>query len=392
MFVQIENNDQKKFALFNLGFRPLFLFASFSAIILIAIWLAVYSGWLTLSGYYQFINWHSHEMLFGYSLAVIAGFLLTAVTNWTGLKTIDGTPLAVLSLLWIAARLLPFVPVNGLWIAISDLLFSLLLTISVAIPIIKAKQWHNLSVVGVLFMLFIANLLVHLQHLGFTQTLLAGNSLAIYSILMLLIVITGRVVPFFTRVVVEYEQPQVNPVLENFLLLQLVVMAMVDIFNLPPLVMLIVAFSGAIAHIIRVWPWFDKKLLSTPVLWVLYAGYLWLIIGFVLQGLAAYHVVTQNIAIHAWTTGGIALLTYGMMARVTLGHTGRNMIVSQWVVAGFAILFVAAIVRVIMPIFFSSLYLLWIQLSSILWIVAFIFFVGVYTKMYFQPRVDGRQG
>ncbi len=343
MFVQIENNNQKKFALFNLGFRPFFLFAAFSAIILIALWLGIYSGWLTLTGYYQFINWHSHEMLFAYSLAVIAGFLLTAVTNWTGLKTIEGKSLAILSLLWLCARILPFAPINGLWVAASDLLFSFLLTISVAIPIVKSKQWHNLSVVGVLFMLFVANLLVHLQHLGFSQTLTAGNTLAIYSILMLLIVITGRVVPFFTRVVVQYKQPQVNQILEYFLVIQLIVMGLLDIFNLYYLLMLIVAFSGAVAHIMRVWPWFDKKLLSTPVLWVLYAGYLWIIIGFILQGLAAYSLVTQNIAIHAWTTGGISLLTYGMMARVTLGHTGRNMVVSKWISLGFVLLSLAAI-------------------------------------------------
>jgi len=143
MFAQIENNQQKKFALFNLGFRPFFLFAAFSAIVLIALWIAFYSGWITLSGYYQFIHWHSHEMIFAYTLAVIAGFLLTAVTNWTGLKTIDGKPLAVLSILWLVARILPFLPVNGMWIAIIDLLFALFVAVSIAIPIIKVKQWHE---------------------------------------------------------------------------------------------------------------------------------------------------------------------------------------------------------------------------------------------------------
>jgi len=339
MLNQIESNQQKKFALFNLGFRPFFLFSAFSAIILIALWVAFYTGWVTLSGYYQFIHWHSHEMIFAYTLAVIGGFLLTAVTNWTGLKTIDGTPLAVLSVLWLVARILPFIPVNGWLIAIIDLIFPLFLAVSVARPIIKVKQWHNLSVVAVLILMFIANLLVHLQHLGLSQTLAAGNSLAIYSILLLFIVITGRVVPFFTRVVVQYEQPKAKPLLENFLLFQLALMAIVDIFQLPALLMMIVALAGAIAHIYRVFPWFDKKLLSTPVLWVLYAGYLWLIIGFILHALAAYHIVSQNSAIHAWTVGGVGLLTYGMMARVTLGHTGREMVVSQWVSAGFVLLF-----------------------------------------------------
>lgn len=392
MFVQIENPPPKKFALFNLGFRPFFLFASFFAIILIALWLAIYSGWLTLSGYYQFINWHSHEMIFAYTLAVIGGFLLTAVTNWTGLKTIEGKPLAALSLLWLLARVLPFAPVDGLWIAIIDLSFAFFLAISIAIPVIKVKQWHNLSVVTVLVLLFTANLLVHLQHLGLANTLAAGNSLAIYSILMLFIVITGRVVPFFTRVVVQYEQPKAKPVLENFLLLQLMVMAIVDIFNLPAGIMLVVALSGAIAHSYRVLPWFDKKLLATPVLWVLYAGYLWLIIGFILHALAAYHLVSQNLAIHAWTVGGVGLLTYGMMARVTLGHTGRDMIVSKWVASGFVLLFLAAFIRVFMPLIFHSYYVLWVQLSAILWIVAFVFFVIIYSHMFFQPRVDGRQG
>ncbi|MFK5986933.1 MAG: NnrS family protein [Pseudomonadota bacterium] len=392
MLHQLENNNQPKFALFNLGFRPFFLFATFSAIILIALWVANFSGWIKLSGYYQFIDWHSHEMLFAYSFAVIAGFLLTAVTNWTGLKTIEKTPLAMLSVLWLVARFLPFFAIDGIWIALCDLLFSLLVALGVAIPIIRSKQKHNLIIVAVLLLLTLANLLVHLQHLGYSQTLASGNALAIYSILMILTVVTGRVVPFFTRIVIQYDMPKVNPLLEKFLIAQLLLMAIVDMFSLPSIVMFIVAITGAMAHILRVKPWFDRRLLATPILWVLYAGYLWLIIGFIMHALAAINLITSNIAIHAWTIGAIGLLTYGMMARVSLGHTGRDMVISKLVVAGFVLIFMAAIVRVFLPIVFADSYLFWVQLSGLLWIVAFILFAYVYSMMYLQPRVDGRSG
>jgi uncharacterized protein involved in response to NO len=241
-------------------------------------------------------------------------------------------------------------------------------------------------------MLFFADLLVHLQLLGISQTFDAGITLSLYCILAVIIIITGRVVPFFTRIVVQYQQPVAKPILEIFLLVQIAIMALVDIFNLPALVMMIVALSGAIAQGLRVWPWFDKKLLATPVLWVLYAGYLWIIMGFLLQALSAYSLLTQNLAIHAWTVGGFGLLTYGMMARVSLGHTGRNMEISPLIVYGMILLFLAASVRVFLPIIFSSQYLLWIQISGILWIVAFVFFAIIYSKMFFLPRVDGRQG
>ncbi len=393
MLMQIDEQSKASFALFNLGFRPFFLLSAIFAAILMLLWGLLYSQLIQLNSYYGFIDWHSHEMLFGYAAAVIAGFLLTAVRNWTNIDTISHMPLAILSGIWLLARILPFSTLPGGLIAFVDIAFFFFLAVAIAHPIIKAKQWHNLIMVAILSVFLLADVLVQSQHLGwYTGGVAAGNTLALYSILMIIQVLTGRVMPFFTRVIVPNTQVVERPLLEKILLVTLVFLAIADVLSLNGLLISLLAAVLLVAHVLRVFPWFSKPVLNTPILWVLYAGYLWLLIGFTLKVLVGLELVTNNLAIHAWTVGVIGITTYGMMARVSLGHTGREMLPSKLAIAGFYLLFAAAVVRVLLPLLFMTQYILWIELASVLWVIAFILFSIAYFPVLTQPRVDGRPG
>lgn len=393
MLLQIDEQPRKSFALFNLGFRPFFLFAAYSAAILILIWLLMYHNVIQLNHFYGFMNWHSHEMLFGYTSAVIAGFLLTAARNWTNVDTITRTPLAILALIWLAARILPFTPLPGGMVALANILFFLLLSLAVAHPIIKAKQKNNFIMIALVFSFLIADLMVQSQHLDYlSHGVRYGNTLALYTILFIITLLSGRVMPFFTRVVVPGTEVIERPVLEKSLLILLVLLALADLFSLNGYVIALLAAALVVAHMMRVTPWFSGPVLNIPILWVLYAGYLWIIIGFVLKVGVGLGMVTDNLAIHAWTVGGIAIITYGMMARVSLGHTGREMSPPRLAIIGFFLLFIAAVIRVFFPLFAMSYYLIWIDISGFLWILAFLLFAISYTAILYRPRVDGRAG
>ncbi|MBE9527316.1 MAG: NnrS family protein [Proteobacteria bacterium] len=393
MFLQIDEQAKKSFALFNLGFRPFFLGSAYAAVILMAIWGLLYTNVIQLNNYYGIIDWHSHEMLFGYASAVIAGFLLTAVRNWTNVNTISQTPLAILAAIWLLARILPFTPLPGVLIAVVDVSFFFFLMLAIAHPIIKVKQWSNLVMVGILGVFLIADMLVQAQHLGLlTKGVIQGNTLALYAVLLIIQVLTGRVMPFFTRVVVPDTEVIERPNLEKVLLTTLILLAISDTLALNSLLTSALALVLVVAHIMRVSPWFSKPVLNTPILWVLYAGYLWLIIGFILKVFVGFDWVTNNLAIHAWTVGTIGITTYGMMSRVSLGHTGREMIPPKFAITGFYLLFLAALVRVVFPLISMAHYVLWIEISIALWVLAFALFAIAYTPILSKPRVDGQSG
>ena len=393
MLLQIDEQAKKSFALFNLGFRPFFLATAYSAIFIMMIWGLLYTNVIQLNNYYGIIDWHSHEMLFGYAIAVIAGFLLTAVRNWTGVDTISQIPLAVLAGIWLLARILPFTPVPGLVIALLDVSFFFFLMLAIAHPIIKVKQWNNLIMVGIIAAFLLADVLVQAQHLGFmAKGVIQGNTLALYSVLLVIQVLTGRVMPFFTRVVVPGTEVVDRPRLEQVLLYTLILLAVADTLALNKLLISALAMILLVAHVIRIFPWFSKPVLNIPILWVLYAGYLWLLIGFVMKVFVGFDWITNNLVIHAWTVGTIGITSYGMMSRVSLGHTGREMLPPKLAIIGFYLLFIAAIIRVIFPLISMAHYILWIEISIFFWVLAFILFAIAYTPMLSQPRVDGQDG
>jgi uncharacterized protein involved in response to NO len=388
----------KHFALFELGFRPFFLLASVFSIVATVIWMASYTfGWTLPVSTITPIAWHGHEMLFGYSAAIIAGFLLTAVQNWTGVQTIKGLPLSLLALIWLLARILSLFNSELLfeWAALFDLLFLCVLTLAVIHPIIKVKQWRQLLIVSVLLLIFIADIVYYLGVFNvLTQGISWGLFSAVYLIMALIFILARRVMPFFIERGVGYQVQLKNwSWIDSTSLPCLVALWLVDVFFHQQLLIALFSLALAVLHSIRLWGWYTKGIWQKPLLWVLFLGYSLFISGFILKAINFFAFYSTSIPLHAFTYGGIGIITLGMIARVSLGHTGRDIHnppkVLMWI---FISLFLGAFIRVLMPIILPSAHLYWIGLSQILWIVAFTLFVYCYWMILVLPRADGKRG
>ena len=383
-------------ALFDLGFRPFFLCAGIAAPLLVSLWVCVYTlGGIKFHYYDPITSWHSHEMIFGYTVAVIAGFLLTAVRNWTGIQTPGGTALASLVLLWLAGRVLPFC--SGAlphWIiAFVDSAFLPVLAVTLAIPVIRRRQKHNLVFLFVLTALTAANIMIHSQLLGFTHaTASRGAGFAVDLIVLLIAILGGRVIPFFTeKGIAGVTTRQWKPV-EFLSFGTLIILILLDLTDAPAIAVTVIAMLAATGHGIRLFGWYRRAVWSVPLLWVLQLGYAWLVAGFILKALSAAGLVSPMLAIHAFTTGGIGTITLGMMARVALGHTGRALRVAPAMVPAFVLANLAGLTRAVLPLFVPAGYREWIVLAGLFWVAAFALFVMSYARILIRPRVDGQPG
>ncbi|MFZ0469042.1 MAG: NnrS family protein [Thiogranum sp.] len=396
--MNIEDPDARpgfRVALFNLGFRPFFLVAGIAACLLMALWLYSYTHGQLQPGYYGSVGWHSHEMVFGYTVAVIAGFLLTAVRNWTGRQTPSGVALAALMTLWVAGRIAPFFPdeLPQLIIAGVDLAFLPALAVTLSVPLLRSRQKHNLVFLFVLAALTAANLMIHLQVLGFTQTTAkSGIYFAVYLIVFLIAILGGRVIPFFTEKALPRAKTRQWKTVEYLSLGTLLVLIAFDLIDAAPPALVVVATLAAIVHGIRLYGWYHKMLWSVPLLWILHVGYAWLVAGFVFKALSAAGLVNPALAIHAFTAAGIGTLTLGMMARVALGHTGRALRTGTAMTGAFVLISLAGFCRVVLPLVVPGRYAEWILLAGTLWSAAFVVFVISYARVLIQPRIDGRPG
>jgi len=375
-----------------LGFRPFFLLSICFAVILMLVSLAVFATGFGGTVYFTPSLWHGHEMVFGYATAVIAGFLLTAVRNWTGLPTPTGRSLAVLVLLWLAPRLLSVVPLlPAAAFALLDILFLPVLAVVLGRVILQAKQTRNYPVPLLILLLGLCNAGVHLDMLGLAEGL-AGQSIqvAVITMVALVVLVAGRVVPFFMQGAIG-KSPVSYKWIERAALPSVLLLAGAVLIANPWLSM-ISALLAALVHSIRLIGWFDRAILKQPMLWVLHAGYLWLIAGFLIYAVAVFVDMAMMQAIHAWTVGAIGLFTLGMMARVALGHTGRPIEPLPGVVAAFVLLFVAAFARVVLPLISVQLLNFALMISAISWIAAFLIIAVRYAFILLRPRVDGKPG
>jgi len=385
----------KGFALFALGFRPFFLAAGASALLLIMFWLIVLGEGITASNYYSGSYWHSHEMLFGFVAAVASGFLLTAVRNWTSVQTLRHTPLALLALLWLLGRLLPLAifQLPGWLIALVDISFLPAAAVGIAIPLLSKAQKSNYVFPIIILVMAIANLLTHLQYLGLTeQSADIGISLMLYLIVALIMIMGGRVIPFFSERGVMGLQTQSWPQIETLVPYSIGAAALVASIFPDSILLAPVALFAAGVHGIRLYGWYGKQIWSVPMVWVLQLGYLWLVIGLVLLALVPLAIIPREFAVHALTVGGIGLVTLGMMARVALGHSGREIAASRPVFWAFVLLSLAPLFRVFLPLLLPDWYLPSLMLSGGLWSAAFLLFVLVYIPILIRPRVDGAPG
>lgn len=385
-----------------LGFRPFFLGAGVFAIIAMAVWMAAYVFAVQLEFSAMPANlWHAHEMLFGYTMAVVAGFLLTAIKNWTGVEVLRGWALAMLFAVWLLARVLPL---SGLMlpvgiIAIADCAFLLLLVAVCLRPVLMVKQYKQLGIISKLFLLFLCNVVFYL---GVTGYILHGVQWGLYSalymVIALILVMLRRVMPMFIKNGIEITADEKFALknrlwLDNASLVLLLCLWISDVFTGLDQFTAIIAVVLAVLHAMRLTGWYDRRVWKKPLVWVLVVAYAFIILGFALKALAIYADISPFISVHAFTVGGIGLLTLGMMSRVSLGHTGRNVFdpppIVFWI---FLSLLLGAIVRVIFPLLSMELYVYWMAISQLLWMIAFLIFIIVYAPMFLSARVDGRDG
>ena len=378
---------------FALGFRPFFLSAGIYAVLMMALWLLVLRGSLDLGSLPPLV-WHGHEMLFGFAVAVIAGFLLTAAQNWTGIRTPSGPPLAALFVLWLAGRLGFLVPgLPPVWGAAIDLAFLPVLALTLAWPIMKARQLHNYPFPVMLLALTAGNALVHADALGWIAgSASLGLHLAAYVIVVMITVMGGRVIPSFTdnKLRTRARRWKAIEILVPASTLAALVAALIA--PVSPFTALLAALAAA-THGIRLAGWYTGKVWSVPLLWILHLGYAWIALGFALLALSAVGLAAAaGSALHAFTAGSIGVLTLGMMARVSLGHSGRMLEPAPLMTWAFVAANLAALIRVAVPLLFPALYTQGMTVSGVLWMVAFGLFAAIYTPILLRPRVDGKPG
>jgi uncharacterized protein involved in response to NO len=396
--INLEKETPTGMPLFRLGFRPFFLGAALFAVVLVFVWMLVYihGARLDFSGLTP-ATWHAHEMIFGYTMAVIAGFLLTAIKNWTGRQTLRGPGLVVLFLLWLLARLVPLTGLNvplAVW-AMIDLLFMLLLVIATIMPVLKARQYGQLGIISKLVLLMLSNAMFYLGAAGvIEQGERWGLYSGIYMVIALVLVMARRVIPFFIEKGVEGTVEIKNrPWVDVSSIVLLLGLWITDVFTSQQLIVTIIAVMLTILHLIRMAGWYTARIWYKPLLWVLYLAYGFIVAGFALTAAEAWYALSPGLAVHAYAYGGIGVMTLGMMSRVILGHTGRNVFEPpksfSWC---FSLLLAGALVRVVFPLFNMGMYGYWIGLSQSLWIAAFVVFIVVTAPMLLKTRVDGRDG
>ncbi len=382
---------------FALGFRPFYSLAAIFAVASVLFWLLSFTGVIHAGAYLRGIFWHSHEMVFGFAIAVMTGLLLTAVRNWTGLPTPTGLGLAALAAVWLAGRVLiiagPPMPA-----AIVDVAFIPLLAVAIALPIIRSRNRRNYKILALLVLIAITNVMYHLASLGPLPAWLAYTAVitAIDLITILFAIVAGRVIPTFTKNAIPESQPRHASWLEFLAFGSLVLIVATrlgsDWVSFPLLVPTTIIVIAAVAHAFRLALWQPKFTVRDPLLWMMPVAYSWLPVALFLRALAGYSVVSQGAWIHALTTGAISGLMLAMMMRSSLGHTGRPLVASGVDMTAFLALQLAAITRVTAGMFATGLYEPLVLTSGAIWILAFGLFLTRYLPMLIRPRIDGRPG
>lgn len=394
-FMQIEEPPRRQagqsFALWALAFRPFYLLASTFAALSIGLWALQFAGWLGRP-YLQGPLWHAHEMLFGFTLAVIVGFLLTAGRNWANRPTPTGLPLAALAALWVAGRVLVLTPF-GWAAAVVNAAFPLAAAIALAIPFIAAGNRRNYFFVGLLLLMSAAVLAVHLDQLGVLRFPgWAGIQVGLDVVLFIISVMGGRVIPMFTNNGVPGANATRRPILEKLALGSVLLLLVADLLQVHGPLLAMLAAACAAAQLARWALWQPWKTLRTPLVWVLHAAYLWIPVHLALRAMAAQGLVTPSAATHALTVGAIGGMVIGMMTRTARGHTGRPLQADRYEVACYAMVLIAALVRVVAPLVVPAHTVNAVVCSAALWSAAFALYTVRYWPVLTRARIDGRPG
>jgi uncharacterized protein involved in response to NO len=378
--------------LLRLGFRPFYLGGTAFAVLAMLAWYFVFTGRLALASGIAPLWWHAHEMLFGFVVAVVIGFLLTAGKAWTNLPTPRGWKLGALALLWLAARgaalWAPYPVFFALDVALLPLVAALFIDI-----LVRSRNKRNAAIGAVLALLALANLLFHLAAIGVVQLdplrpLHAGIAL----IVVLESIIGGRVVPAFTLnatpglVLREARRRDLCAILLSALGLALWACA-----ALPRLSAVVLALA-ALLQGWRVLSWKPWVTFTRPILWILHLAYAWIPLGLALLAAAQAGWLPESPALHALTVGSMGALIIGMVTRTARGHTGRPLKASPIEVAAYALVLGAALVRVATPLLLPALYMPGLIVAGSMWALGFALYLGRFAPWLVTTRLDGRDG
>lgn len=367
------------------SFRPFFLLAGAWAAVAVALWSGSLAGLELLPEGVEPLAWHKHEMMFGFAAAAIAGFILTAIPNWTGRLPVSGRPLAGLVGLWALGRLAFLLPgVLGPWaVAGLDLSFLLVLVATIARELIGGGNRRNFPVLGLIALIATGNVLVHLQGLGVAETADAGYRLTIFVLAMLIALIGGRIVPSFTLNWLKQKGAEKLPAaMDRFDKVALGALALLVVAEVAapdsPLTAALAVAVGVL-HAWRLARWRGLAVLSEPLLWVLHLGYAWLAAALILIGLAGLgDVMPESAALHALTAGAFGTMILAVATRASLGHTGRPLTAGAGTTIAYVLISVAALARLASP-FAGDLETALVWISGGAWTLGY----GLFTVLYF---------
>ena len=389
-------------AIWRLGFRPFFLGGAVVAALYIPLWLM---GWFTPQ--YSLFNgefwanvlplwWHPHEMLFGFALAIVSGFLLTAAQTWTNQPTMKGRLLAVTFSCWLAARLLLLMPFDiPIWLpALFDTLFLGITAATLWRCIYKVKQWRNIGFPIMIMLALVVNLVSYyaLYERNFSLSTQLWQGM-IWWLAMVITIVGGRVIPFFTAMKLQHSKPDPIQALELTLIFVMGILFVQSVFHIfTREIEQGILFSAGLLQLIRVLRWKGHKTFKQPMLWSLHVSYWALPVTLLAMAWNINNEFAYRTLLHLFAVGGIASLCLSMISRVSLGHTSRNIYQGPNMVLAFACLPLAAILRAIMPLIAPQYTSTWLWLAGACWFISFGMFVWYYAPILTQPRVDGRPG
>ncbi|ERL54435.1 NnrS family protein [Psychrobacter aquaticus] len=401
--------------IFNLSFRIFFSAAGLFAIVTMLLWAFVFTGHTDIDA--QVLNplyWHGHEMVYGYALAVIAGFLLTAVKTWTGVMMPHGYKLLGIFSCWLLARLSWMAVGLGMTIAgsslswlyigaVFDLLFIGWMAFVIFRAVLQVKQYKQMGILAKLALLTLGNGLCYWGIINADMTMTKiGIYLGFYLIIGLVLTIGRRVVPFFIErglSVVNSQGDQEDVILRNSKtqdiasLLFFLAFFIVDLFYPNKYLLTITALGVALVNLIRLIGWYHRGIWQKPLLWSLYIAFLGMCLSFVLYALQPWLGYAHSIAMHGLAIAGVGMMTVAMMTRVSLGHTGRSIHQpSKMVNVMYGLMVLVFISRVLLPLVDIDHYLLWIMVAQGAWIACFVLFCISYLPMLARPRPDGLFG
>ncbi|MBN9463166.1 MAG: NnrS family protein [Burkholderiales bacterium] len=381
-----------RFALFRLGFRPLYLLAAALAALAVPIWTAQFAGALPGPATYPGMIWHAHEMTFGFVLAVIVGFLLTAARAWTGMDTPTGRHLAGLCAIWLAARVFNYTgPIAAALVL--DAAFIVLPMISIGIVLVRARSRRNFFVLIVLTAFLLANTLFHLAATGRVAfSPLDAGRFFVFTVIALICVIGGRVIPTFTSNALRGIRQFRSQALDIAALAATVLALLLVLVGATAAVAAAACLIAAALQAMRLAGWNPWATRGTPILWILHLSYAWIPIGLVLLALGAVGILAPSAGLHALTVGAIGGLIIGMITRTALGHTGRPLKAGRVEVTAYVLVQAAVVLRLVPMLATALPYLPWTIAAAIAWSLAFTVYFAKYAPMLAAPRIDGRPG